>query len=381
MADYERRLTAFRAALEEAGVQGAFLPEGANVEYLTGVPRSRNVTDPAWDVELLVEGCFIGLDEGPLFLFTHSEWSLPAAAAVARWEARRMPAESDPVAWLRDAARAVGVVDSLGVDDRLNFRQAEAIRAAVPDARFLAVSDKVLALRGAKDEEEVDRIREAGAIAMRALAATLPRFGTRFARGDFLRELEHQLVVHGSERIAYGPDLYAVGPATSIVWSADVVADPEAEIGAPASVNLDWGAVHRGYRSDIGRTIFVGEPPAGQEEALRTVREAQDTAVGALKPGVPAEGVDVAARDLLEARGYGDAFWIPSGHGIGLEIHEPPRLRQGIDEPVPEQAVVTVEIATWREGMLAAFWEDDVVVRADGAERLTSGPDEAFVLA
>jgi Xaa-Pro aminopeptidase len=380
MPDYDARLDAFRSAIEEAGLQGALLPEGANVEYLTGVPRARNVTDPAWDVELLVEGCFIGLDAGPLFLLTHSEWSLPAAAAVARWQARRMPADGDPIAWIRDAARTVGVVDALGADDRLTFRQAEAVRAALPEARLVPVSDFVLALRGAKDEEEIDRIREAGAIAMRALAATLPRFGTRFTRGDFLRELEHQLIVHGSERVAYAPDLYAVGPTTSVVWSADVVGDPEAHIAAPASVTVDWGAVHRGYRSDIGRTVFVGEPPPGHVEALQAVRQAQDAAVNALRPGVPAEDVDAAARTLLEDGGYGDAFWIPSGHGIGLEIHEPPRLRRGVGDGVPERAVVTVEIAAWREGTLAAFWEDDVVVRAEGPGRLTSGPDNALVL-
>jgi len=375
------RLAAFRKRLAAAGVSAAFLPESANVEYLTGVPRSRNVTDPAWDAELLVEGCFIGADAGPLFLFTHSEWSLPAAAAVARWEARHMPATGDPVAWLRDAARAVGVDGTLGVDDRITFRQAEALRAALPDIRFVPVSEHVLALRTQKDEGEIERVREAGAIATRALEATLPRFGTRFTRGDFLRELEHQLVAHGSERIAYAPDVFAVGPGTSIVWSADVVADGEAEIAAPASVTLDWGAVHGGYRSDLGRTIYVGEPPPGHEDALRAVREAQEAAIAALRPGVPAEDVDRAARALVEERGYGDAFWIPSGHGIGLEIHEPPRLRAGIADPVPERAVVTVEIAAWREAALAAFWEDDVVVRDGAAERLTSGPAEAYVVA
>src|SRR5207244_7683328 len=179
------------------------------------------------------------------------------------------------------------------------------------------------------------------------------------------RRLEFELYEAGSERLAYAPDLYAVGPRTSVVWSSDALGDPDAPICAPASVTVDVGAVHRSYRSDIGRTVFVGEPPPGQEEALRTVRLAQTRTIEALCPGVPAEEVDRTARTILEEAGLGDAFWIPSGHGIGLEIHEPPRFRKGVTLRVPERAVVTVEIAAWREGRTAAFWEDDVVVHAD----------------
>ncbi len=366
--------------MASGGIPAVFLPESADLEYLTGVPRARHVTDPAWDAEIDVEGCFIGLDGDPVFLFTHSEWSLPAAAAVAPYEVLRMPAEDDPVEWLRRGARRVGADGVLAIGDRTPFRQVEALRRALPGVRFQAGSALVLELRAAKDEEEIAAIREAGAMALRALEATLGRFGSEFSRGDFLRELEYRLVQEGSERVAYAPDLYAVGPATSVVWSADVLGQPDAPIRAPAAVTVDFGAVHRGYRSDIGRTVFVGGPPPEQAEALRTVRAGQEAALAVLRPGVPAEEVDRAARDVLEEAGLGDAFWIPSGHGIGLEIHEPPRFRAGVREPVPERAVVTVEIAAWREGKTAAFWEDDVVVRATGAERLTSGPDEPYLI-
>src|SRR5207244_1141599 len=179
------------------------------------------------------------------------------------------------------------------------------------------------------------------------------------------RRLEFELYEAGSERLAYAPDLYAVGPRTSVVWSSDALGDPDAPIRAPASVSVDVGAVHRSYRSDIGRTVFIGEPPPGQEEALRTARLAATRAPEALGPG---------ARTTLEEAGLGDAFWIPSGHGIGLEIHEPPRFRKGVTLRVPERAVVIVEIAAWREGMTAAFWEDDVVVHTERVEWLTSGP-------
>ena len=381
MPDHGARLSALRGRMEEEGISAVFLPESADLEYLTGVPRARHVTDPAWDGEVDVEGCFIGLHAGPVFLFTHSEWSLPAAAAVSPYETLRMPPRDDPVEWLARAASTVGVSGSLAVGDRTPFRQVEALRLAIADATFTEASGLVLPLRLRKDDEEIQFLRESCAIAVRALEATVGRFGTGFARSDFLAELEHELLAQGSERVAYAPDLYAVGPATSIVWSADVVADGSATISAPASVTVDFGAVHRGYRSDIGRTIFVGEAPPGQEEALAAVRAGQEAAIATLRPGVPAEEVDRAARDVVREAGLGDAFWIPSGHGIGLEIHEPPRLAAGVVDPIPERAVVTVEIAAWTEGTTAAFWEDDVVVRAGGAERLSVGLDEPIVIA
>jgi Xaa-Pro aminopeptidase len=379
--DHDARLDAFRERLAGAGLSAAFLPESADVEYLTGVPRARNVADPAWDAEVLVEGCFIGLEAGPLFLLTHSEWSLPAELALRRFEVRHMPAEEDPRDWLRDAARSVDAGDRIGVGDHTPFRQAELLREALPGTALVPASEHVLALRGQKDDEEIALIRAAGTLALEALDATLPRFGTRFRRSDFLRELEHQMSVRGSERVAYAPDIFAVGPEVRIGWSADVVADGDAEVVAPAAVSVDWGAVLDGYRSDLGRTFYVGEPPPGQREALDVVRTAQDAAVAAVRPGVPAEQVDRTARDILESAGLGDAFWIPAGHGIGLEIHEPPRLRAGVRDPLPERAVVTVEIAAWRDGELSAFWEDEVLALPGGGERLTSGPDEPFVVA
>lgn len=380
MPDFARRLDAFREGLAAAGVSAAFLPQSADVEYLTGVPRARNVTDPDWDREVLVEGCFVGLEWAPLFLFTHSEWSIPAAAGSGPYETREMPPDDDPVAWLREAAGAAGAGAVVAIGDHLPFRQLEALRAALPGTTFVPVSPIVMPLRASKDADEVAAIHAAGEMSLSALDATLDRFATRFARRDFLLELELQLRLRGSQRIAYAPDIHASGPTTTVRWSEDVLGDAGAMVEAPAAVTVDWGAVVDGYRADIGRTFYVGEPPPGQREALDVVRRAQALAIAELHPGAPAAAVDTASRTLMEAHGYGDAFWIPSGHGLGLDVHEPPRLRQGSSERIAVDAVVTVEIAAWRDGELSAFWEDDVLVGAVGTTLLTSGPDEPRVL-
>jgi Xaa-Pro aminopeptidase len=377
---YSRRLDNFREKLRARGLTAAFLPEGANLEYLTGVPRARHVTDPSWDPELVVEGCFIGIEEGPYFLLTHSEWSLPAATAVAPYHTDYMPADANPVDWLANAAAAVGAGGTVAVDDRTSLRQLEALRDALPDVTFVPGGQLVLELRASKDDQEVEQIRSAGEITLSALEETLARFGTSFGRRDFLIELEFQLLLRGSERLAYAPDLHASGPQTAIGWSADVSGNTNARITAPAAVTVDVGAVVGGYRADVGRTFYVGEPQATQLAALDSVRRAQDAAIATLRPGIEAEDVDRAARAIMEADGLGDAFWIPSGHGIGLEVHEPPRFRRGSTEVVSENAVVAVEVAAWRESSLSAFWEDDVLVRSSGVERLTEGPSTPLVL-
>jgi Xaa-Pro aminopeptidase len=380
MPDFARRLDTFRQGLDRAGAGGAFLAQSADVEYLTGVPRARNVTDADWDPEVLVEGCFIGLERGPLFIFTHSEWSIPAAGAAARYEKRHMPPDEDAGGWLREAARAVGANGVLAISDHLPFRQLEALRAALGDISFVPASPIVMPLRASKDADEVAAIRTAGEISLRALDATLDRFSTRFSRSDFLLELEMQLRRRGSERIAYAPDIHASGPTTTVRWSEDVLGDAEAVVEAPAAVTVDWGGVIGGYRADIGRTFYVGEPPPGQRVALDAVRHAQELAIESLHPGASAAAVDGAARAVMEAAGYGDAFWIPSGHGLGLDVHEPPRLRAGSLERIADRAVLTVEIAAWRDGELSAFWEDNVLVTEAGGERLTAGPEEPRVL-
>jgi Xaa-Pro aminopeptidase len=146
-------------------------------------------------------------------------------------------------------------------------------------------------------------------------------------------------------------------------------------------VSVDHIPDKGGYPAEVGRTVFVGAPPPGAAEALAACRRAVDAGVAALRPGVAARDVDAAARQVMDAAGLGDAFVIPAGHGIGLELHEPPRLGPESTAAVPEGCVVTVEVSAWRAGTLSAFWEEDAVVTPGGARLLTRGPDAPLVVA
>jgi len=143
------------------------------------------------------------------------------------------------------------------------------------------------------------------------------------------------------------------------------------EIRAGEPVVLDFGTRVDGYPSDQTRTlVFDGEPPAEYERVHETVRAAQAAAVEAVEPGVAAEAIDRAARDVIEDAGYGDAFFHRTGHGVGLDVHEEPYIVAGNDRELEPGMVFSVEPGIYLDGRFGCRIEDLVVVTEDGCERL-----------
>jgi Xaa-Pro aminopeptidase len=145
-------------------------------------------------------------------------------------------------------------------------------------------------------------------------------------------------------------------------------------------VKVDFGCVVSGYHSDMTRTVAFGEPSARLREVYEVVRRAQQAGVEAVRAGVACAEVDRATREPIHAAGYGEEYRHSVGHGVGLEIHEQPWLRQGNDEPLPEGAVVTVEPGVYLEGEGGVRIEDMVEVTADGGVVLPRTPKELMVL-
>src|SRR5439155_4622536 len=140
------------------------------------------------------------------------------------------------------------------------------------------------------------------------------------------------------------------------------------------AVVLDFGGRVGGYCSDFSRTVSVGEASMDVAEVHAVVREAQQAGFAAVRPGVPAEEVDAAARRVIEEAGYGDAFFHRTGHGIGLEEHEPPYIVRGNREPLEEGMCFSIEPGIYLEGRFGVRIEDIVTVTADGARRLNNSP-------
>jgi Xaa-Pro aminopeptidase len=217
--------------------------------------------------------------------------------------------------------------------------------------------------RRVKDDDERDLIRRAQAATDAAFAGVLDRFAVGVTEQWIARELEHLVMEAGADGLAFDP----------IVAFGENAAEPHHEpnhrtLEEGDVIKLDLGALVEGYHSDMTRTIAFGQPASELRKIHDVVRQAQQTAIDAVRPGATGIEVDAAARSVIADAGYGDRFVHGLGHGVGLQIHEQPWLGTTHDEPLPEGAVVTVEPGVYVDGIGGVRIEDMVEVTRDGCE-------------
>lgn len=235
--------------------------------------------------------------------------------------------------------------------------------------QLVATTGVVEALREQKDDGEVARIETAARIADEALAAVRHRLAEGVRERDFAFELEAEMRRRGAD----GPSF------ETIVGSGPNGAKPHARptdrvIGEGELVVLDFGALVDGYHSDMSRTICVGDPTPTQERMLEVVTEAQATGVEAVRDGVAAADVDRACREVIGEAGWADAFVHGTGHGVGLDIHEAPRVASSSDATLVAGHVVTVEPGVYLPEHGGVRVEDTMLVTSNGARVLTESP-------
>jgi Xaa-Pro aminopeptidase len=228
-------------------------------------------------------------------------------------------------------------------------------------------ADLVEALRAVKDPGEVAHIRRAVAMAEQALDRTLSVLRPGLTETMVAGVLEQHLREAGSEAFPF-PSIVASGPRSALPHAR--AGDRRLELGD--FVLLDFGAVAHGYCSDITRTVVLGTATSEQRTVYEIVREANVRASGAIRVGMRGLAADAVARDYIDACGFGDAFGHSLGHGIGLEVHEAPRLAKTVEAPLATGMVVTIEPGIYRPGWGGVRIEDDVLLTDAGAEVLTT---------
>jgi len=232
-------------------------------------------------------------------------------------------------------------------------------------------------LRAVKDAGEIDRIRAASRLADEALRETLEAGVVGRSERDVAIELELRMRRLGAEGPSF-PSIVAAGAHGALPHAA-----PRArEIRKDVLVTIDWGALHEGYCSDCTRTYATGEGiSARAREVYALVLTAQERALAAVRAGPNGKDLDAVARELIEAAGEGEHFGHGLGHGVGIEVHEGPRLsRLASEDPLLAGNVVTVEPGVYLPGRLGVRIEDLVVVTADGQEVLTRLSKELTVV-
>jgi Xaa-Pro aminopeptidase len=236
-------------------------------------------------------------------------------------------------------------------------------------------TDLVENLRERKDADEVAQIEQAAGIATRALERTLAAVRVGMTELEVAGLLEHALRDEGSEGFPF-PSIVAAGPRSALPHaraSASRIRDGDFLL-------MDFGAELGGYCSDITRTVVVGHANEEQRELYEIVRAANDQAAREIRPGMSGRDADAIARGYIERRGFGDLFGHGLGHGVGLEVHEAPRLSRTAEAPLPQDSVVTIEPGVYRPGWGGVRIEDDVVLDASGPRILTQFTRELIEL-
>ncbi len=229
--------------------------------------------------------------------------------------------------------------------------------------------------RMVKSPEEIASIRRSVHINSLAFDKAVTRLKGNWTENDLSAELEYQMRKAGASRAAF-ETIVAAGPRSALPH-----ASPTAEpVGADRLLLIDMGAVQNGYCSDMTRMLHIGKPGAKARRLYKAVLEAQLAAIDAVKENVTAGAVDSKAREVLKIHGYGDLFVHSTGHGLGLEIHEPPRLGKRDKTRLKAGMAITIEPGAYIEGFGGVRIEDTIVVTRNGCEVLTPTDKELRIV-
>ena len=235
---------------------------------------------------------------------------------------------------------------------------------------LVALGDPLVeTLRLVKDEEELAIMREAALLGCRLFDHILGYLRPGLREIDVAAELEHEARVLGAEGMSF-ETIVASGPRSALPHGRAT----SARLPRRGFLTLDFGVILKGYCSDMTRTIHFGPPKPKERFAYESVLEAQQAAVAAVTSGVSCGDLDEAARSVLRKAGLAEAFSHSTGHGVGLEIHEPPRVGTGQTTRLLPGMVVTIEPGVYLEGEFGIRIEDMVAVTRTGGDVLTPSP-------
>ncbi|GGY02128.1 dipeptidase [Streptomyces minutiscleroticus] len=363
-ADHRARMERAARSAAEAGLAGLLVAPGPDLVWLTGYA-------PPADTERLT-----------LLVLTPGQDPVLVVPALEAPDAAR--AVGAPALTLRDwtdgrdpyavTAPLLDPDGRYGVSDNTWAMHLLGLQRTLPGTAYASLTDALPMLRAVKDPAELERLAAAGAAADAAYEEILrvPFAGRR--ETDVARDLADLLRAHGHSRVDF-----------TVVGSGPNGADPHHEAGDRViedgdTVVLDFGGLKHGYGSDTSRTVHVGEPDAEERKVHDVVREAQEAAFRAVRPGIACQEVDRAARAVITEAGYGEHFIHRTGHGIGVTTHEPPYMVEGEELPLVPGMCFSVEPGIYLPGRFGVRIEDIVTVTGDGGRRLNDTPRDLAVV-
>ncbi|MBV9544490.1 MAG: M24 family metallopeptidase [Chloroflexi bacterium] len=383
MQDYPSRIERAREQMERLGIDLLYLAPGANAQYLSGWRRSRphfgNVNYPGgW-----IQGLFLGLTTGPILAVPRmvADFDLDPNTNL---ELRVLPDRGDPHAFLEEMLRPFEPrLGAIAVENRAWSEQTLALRQVRPDAEIRLASEVVAPLRMLKSTQELEAMQRAADIVDHTMSDIVQFLApdTGQTELDVAYEIDRLMVnTYGADGASFVTNVWQMGPGEDRPLAMKA---SRRQLQRGNSLSFDFGSTLDGYCYDFGRSVFLGEPPEEYRRVHALVMQAAATGIAALQEDArTAEQVDALARAVIVDGGYGQWFRHRLGHGIGLDVHEPPYLDSGDTRVLKRGMCFTVEPSIFIPGRFGARTEDVVVVGgSEGGHLLTHFSRDLQVIA
>ena len=355
-----RRRKAMEAA-KKVGADALLVTHLPDVRYLSGFTGSNGV---------------VALFGGKSALFTDGRYTTQAReeARGLRVVVEKKPATTLAMEWLAEAGARKCAFDA----GQTTVNALDAMRKALPGKLrrgfFVAVDGLVAKLRQIKDEEEIARIRSAAKLGCRLFDGVLQHIAAGGSESEVAAHLEFAARLGGAEAMSF-ETIVASGMRSALPHGRAT----RAKLPRRGFVTLDFGVLLDGYCSDMTRTVHLGKSNPREWDVYHSVLEAQEAAVTAVAPGVSCGDVDEAARSVLRKARLDRWFSHSTGHGVGLEIHEGPRVAARQEQKLEPGMVITIEPGVYLPGEFGVRIEDMVLVTKTGGEVLTKASPKAWL--
>jgi len=360
MHNHESRLKKLTELLKLYHLDALALVPGANLTYLTGLTMHLS--------ERPTVAFFFAAGRPALIL---PALETPHAKEVIPYGVDFYPysdEEGHEAAFLRAEPELALTGKAVGVEyTQMRILELRRLEQIAPDVRVQAAEFLLPQLRMVKDETELAHMRQAVRFTEAALQATVQQIKAGQTELEIQNMLHIEMLRAGARAAAFG-SIVVSGPRTASPHTSA----SERVVQAGDLLLFDFGAAHGGYAADLSRTFAVGQPDPELTQVYEVVKKANTVARRHAGPGTKAEELDRVARQVIEAAGYGEYFIHRTGHGLGLEVHEPPYIVEGNDTVLRPGMTFTIEPGIYLPGKGGVRIEDDVVITQDGCESLTT---------
>lgn len=354
----EKRIEKLRTLMEGEGVGGAVITSYQNRFYLSGFSGTAG---------------YLIITKNGLYIVTDSRYTIQAKTEAKGFTLITAP-ETD-YSKISEVAEKENLKSLFFEDESLSVSEYNNLKKCLRGIELVPIGDSITRQRAVKDSEEIKRIREAVRLADEAFSYTVSRICAGMKETEVAAIIEGYMRKNGAQKTSF-ETIAAAGERSAMPHRTAT--------GMPIKngdfLVMDYGCVLEGYCSDITRTVVVGAPSERQKEIYDIVLKAQLMGEMALMPGAKCAAVDKSARDHIAAAGYGGFFTHSLGHGVGIDVHEEPRLSQKSPACLGAGNVVTIEPGIYIENFGGVRIEDMALITEKGAEILTASSRELIYI-